>query len=205
MRYPLQTLLLVGGTVLAFFVPSLTSFLIYDRFAIVEGEWWRLLTGSLVHFSGSHLVYNLPALVIAGAVIESRGYRGFVWVCLAASTTIGLVLFVAVPQMHYFGGLSGIATGAIVYLCLHMATETDRGRMLGLLILVLVASKMALEFASGGSLVGYVEPPPFVPAPLSHAAGAVAALLVFLLGRKRLRRADKPEQPKGASVDSLLC
>ena len=40
----------------------------YDRAGIEAGEWWRLLTGHLVHADMAHLAANVLALVLLGIV-----------------------------------------------------------------------------------------------------------------------------------------
>lgn len=176
--FPLQTVLLGSAAVLIFFTPALSSLLIYDRVAIADGELWRLLTGNLVHYSASHAIYNVIAVLVAGALIELRRYSGLWCVWLVAGIAIGLIVYATHPEMRYFGGLSGIATAAIVYLCLNGITESGPWRILCLVTLVLVAAKIGAEFIFGLSLT-YAEPQLFEPVPMSHAVGAAAALLVF--------------------------
>ena len=56
--FPLVTLLLVSGAGLLYLAAQRdTGFLalLYSRTALADGEWWRQLTGHLVHFSWSHL------------------------------------------------------------------------------------------------------------------------------------------------------
>ncbi len=181
-RQPLWTLLICAGAALIFSLPSLPPLFIYDHAAIAHGELWRLVTGNLVHLSPAHLGYDLAAFFIAGAIIEVRGYRLFPALCLSAATLIGVVLYFAEPAMYYYAGLSGVATAAVTYLCLHELTEKEAWRWLCAAVLAVVLAKVGFELAFGKSLL-LAGAQGFVPAPLSHLAGATTALLLFVLER----------------------
>jgi len=62
-------LLAVLPAILLWLVPTTHSALLYDRTAILRGEWWRLWTGHWVHFSFSHLAWNLAVLLGAGLLV----------------------------------------------------------------------------------------------------------------------------------------
>jgi len=117
-KLPVITTLMVGSGVVIALFPSWSSWLIYDRSAILSGEIWRMFTGHLVHFSPSHLVYDLLALGIAGWIIETQKLPHFGWLCLLTPWLISAILLLFEPHMKLFGGLSALATTAIVYLAL---------------------------------------------------------------------------------------
>lgn len=181
---PVWTLLLCGAGLVVFFAPALQTALIYDRTAISHGEVWRLVTGHLVHYSPSHVVYDVLALLVAGSIIEVRRYPHFAIFCAAAALLIGALLFLALPEMQHYAGLSGLATGALVYLCLHALDEASPWRRVCLAILAVLAVKLALEIVFGQSLTTLAAETRFVPVPLSHGAGAVTAFLVFLVAKR---------------------
>lgn len=54
----LCALLYVGGL----FTPSIDNLLAYRRSAISDGQWWRLITGNLLHTNHWHLLMNLAGL-----------------------------------------------------------------------------------------------------------------------------------------------
>jgi rhomboid family GlyGly-CTERM serine protease len=182
---PFVTLLLCGAALIVFIFPALQSALIYDRAAISSGEWWRLATGHLVHYSPSHFLFDVLAVFVTGSLIEVRRYRGFGWLCLLAAAASGVVLFIAVPQMAYYGGLSGIATAAVVYLCLHGLREVRAWSWLCAAVLAILTVKIGLELVLGISITMYATTQPFVPIPISHVVGAASALLAFCCFRTR--------------------
>jgi len=56
--------LTVGVSSLLFQVAGLQNTLRFSRNDIFAGEWWRLLTGNLVHLGYSHLLLNLAGLAV---------------------------------------------------------------------------------------------------------------------------------------------
>src|SRR5438445_11328024 len=59
----------------------------FDGVAIREGEWWRLLTGNLVHWSPEHFALDAVAFLVLGLLYE-RYFRGLypcllLWLALA--------------------------------------------------------------------------------------------------------------------------
>jgi rhomboid family GlyGly-CTERM serine protease len=182
-RLPVWTLVICISAVLVFGSAVIHAWLIYDRNAIAHGELWRLVTGNLAHLSASHLGYDLVAFLIVGSIIEVRGYRFFSTLCLSAATLIGVVLYFAEPAMRYYAGLSGVATAAVVYLCLHGLIEKGTWRWLCAAVLVGLSAKIGIELALGKSLLFDIGKQEFVPVPLSHLVGAVTAVLLFVLVR----------------------
>lgn len=183
MRLPVGTLLVCVTAAVAYGAAPLQAGLVYDRLAIGEGELWRLLTGNLVHHSGAHLVCNVAPFLIVGALLEIQRSRHFVALCLLAGALIGATLYAARPDLIVFGGLSGIVTALVVYLCLNGLDKGGAWRWLCVIGLVLLAVKIGAEFVSGASLLLSAGPQDFVPVPESHALGAAAALLVIMCNR----------------------
>jgi len=185
LRLPVGTLLIGAAAGALYWMAPLQALLVYDRAAIGGGELWRLFTGNIVHHSGAHLFCNLTAFLIAGALVEMQDRRQLVQLCLFAGALIGAVLYAARPELIVFGGLSGIVTALAVYLCLAGLDKVGACRWLCLMVLVLLAVKLATEILSGASILLSTGPRDFTPVPESHLVGAAAAALLFL--RERLR------------------
>jgi len=45
---------------------------VFDRVAIAQGEWWRLITGHWVHSDLAHAAWDIAALLLLGALFEAR-------------------------------------------------------------------------------------------------------------------------------------
>lgn len=176
---PVVTLLLCGAVVAIHLLAGWQAWLVFDRVAIETGEWWRLATGNLVHYSPPHLLVNIAAFVVAGTLIEARRLPYFAVLCLVAGIVIGLSVYVAEPGLRHFAGLSGIATAAVVYLCLFGLGDGGWWRWLCVAVLAGVALKLGAELVFGFSLLSAAGPVPFRPVPTSHAAGALMAVVMF--------------------------
>jgi rhomboid family GlyGly-CTERM serine protease len=165
---------------------SIRTVMVYDRAAVLQGEIWRLITGNFVHFSTSHLIYDALALGVAGVLIERCRYRGFGLMCGSAALAIGCALLIGQPEIHVYGGASGIAIAALVFLALNGLNQLGPYRWLRLAILICVAAKLMAELATGHSLfLGETAdsgpPLTLVLCPLSHLVGALMAGLFYLL------------------------
>ena len=190
-RFPVWTLAICAGTALVYSLPPLAAILIYDRTAIADGELWRLVTGNLVHYSAVHLGYDLLAFLVAGIIIETNGYRHYPLLCLTAAAGIGMVLYWGEPAMFYYAGLSGVATAAVVYLCLHGLIEKGAWQWMCVAALFGLGIKVAIEFTLDEPLLVASGTKEFLPMPQSHLAGACVALFLFVL--LYLRKRSMPQ------------
>jgi rhomboid protease GluP len=114
-----------------------------NRFTVVSnGEWYRILTASLLHSSINHLIANGIALLIAGFILERL--VGRLWfLALFVSGSIGgsLLILVFSPTLTSLGS-SGAVCGlfAATYACSFRSqniTERSRVRTQGLCWLIL--------------------------------------------------------------------
>jgi rhomboid family GlyGly-CTERM serine protease len=156
-----------------------------DRARVLRGEFWRLWSGHLVHFGGSHLLWNLAVLVPAGVLGERCAPRETRLLYGFGTPAIGLVLLGFESQMETYAGLSGLATGLLTLLGCVKLGESSRGdRWFWGALLALVALKTGGEFLARGplvaSLAGDVR-----PVPLAHVAGIACALVLAWHRRRR--------------------
>ncbi|ADN74371.1 Rhomboid family protein [Ferrimonas balearica DSM 9799] len=82
--------------------------------AMGEGQWWRLFTPSLIHFSAMHVIFNLLWWWYLGGRIERvRGTGTLLILLLVAGTLPNLAQFAfSGPN---FGGLSGVVYALVGY------------------------------------------------------------------------------------------
>jgi len=145
MHIPTITLSLVLAALLTYAVPPLTDLFIYDRQLVLGGQGWRLFTAPFVHFSLSHLGWNLLVLAAAGCATELSGYRRFGFLCILSPGIPGCLYLALQPDLTQYGGLSALATGATAYLCLSRAQQTCRDRGLWMVIFFLLIVKIFIE------------------------------------------------------------
>ncbi len=101
-------LLAVVPAILLQLAPATHSALLYDRAAILRGEWWRLWTGHWVHFTASHLIWNLLVLAGAGWWLERVRPGSLLRYLAVAAPVLGLSFLAGAPDMSTYGGLSGL-------------------------------------------------------------------------------------------------
>ena len=178
----LRTSLLLFGlpAIFIWLMPATQTAFLYNRIAILNGDWWRLWTGHWVHFSGSHLAWNLAVLLGAGAWLARRHQGLLLTYTLIVAPLISLALLLGEPAMQIYGGLSGLATGVVVLLALTELGRRGSDRVWWCGLLVLVAAKTGVDAVRGDSLFVGFGAQAVRSSVLAHAAGAVAAVALFL-------------------------
>jgi rhomboid family GlyGly-CTERM serine protease len=165
------------------FAPARHDLLLLDRSAMAAGEVWRLWSGHWVHFSASHLLWNVAVLLAAGTWLEHTR-PGLLWrhTCLAAPL-IGLAVMIGEPRLQIYGGLSGLATGVAVLLALHQLRVPGPSRWIWAAVLALIAIKSVYDVTQTDALLVAFAQPGVRSSTTAHAAGAIVALAHFCIGR----------------------
>lgn len=150
--------------------------LVYDRVQILNGEWWRLVTGHLVHLDLQHLVTNVGALLALGLLYETSdfGGRGRLagGIVGFSALMISAALFLGFPATAYYCGLSAVLNALYVALTLGMWRET--GHKLWLAAFGLDLAKIGWEAAIGPVFSSSLAWPPHIGA---HVAGVIAGCI----------------------------
>lgn len=120
----------------------------YDAAAITEGEWWRLLTGNLVHLGWWHLFLNEVGLLVLVLLCPERLSWG-VWlrrlVLIGLGMSAGLYFFV--PSTGWYVGMSGVIHGLFV---LGLGRQiVDRRDLIAAGCLAYLVGKIAWEMIVG--------------------------------------------------------
>lgn len=173
------TLGLVATLVFAQAVPGVADQLVYDRAAVLAGEWWRIVTGHFVHYSWAHLTNNLMALVPPAWLIETRYRRDGLPLLLGASAAIGIALLIGEPGIAEFRGASGVAFALLGYVGLRGLHENRRWRAVSAVFLAILAVKLAAD-AAGWHVQDWQQNEGFVPLILSHLVGAAVGIAAYL-------------------------
>lgn len=143
--------------------------LCFDRNAIVnQGQWWRLLTGHLVHSSGSHLGWDLLAFALFAGLAESYN-RTAMLVSIGLALLLLNALLLSPLGLEQYSGLSGILCApAVLALYAHFRRQPD---LLHLLPALVAVAKLLLEASSQDPLLSQPDWPLYQPA---HWVGVVA-------------------------------
>jgi rhomboid family GlyGly-CTERM serine protease len=174
--------------VLALQMAGTAGVLRYDRAALAAGEPWRLLTGHLVHLGWAHLGMNLVGLLLVWLLV-GPAFGPVQWIAVTAGSAllIDAGFWWLSPTLQWYVGLSGLLHAMLVAGAVAMIAGGNDSRTEALVLLLLVAIKIAWEqFA--GPLPGSEHTaggPVVIDAHLYGAvAGAVSGGLIPLLARQ---------------------
>ncbi|MCL1073174.1 rhombosortase [Shewanella dokdonensis] len=150
----------------------------YQRQFIADGQWWRLLTGNLIHTNLWHLLMNLAGFWVVVFIHRVHyGNRHLAWLLLALCLTEGLGLWFAFPALSAYVGLSGVLHGLFAYGALN---DIKIGWRSGYLLLVGVIAKVVWEQVMGGN----AEVTQLIGARVAteaHLVGLLSGIGIFLL------------------------
>lgn len=151
--------------------------------AVMNGQWWRVITYPLVHLSWYHFALDAGGFILLLYCLEDR--RILVLALYIMSASIGsLVLSLAIdPTISQRGlsGLSGIAHGLMAVTAVEMLWH-KRQWVWGLISLGMVTTKSAYELWSGEVLFEFMHMGMCGhPLAASHAGGVMGGLLAFAL------------------------
>lgn len=151
-----------------------------NRFALAQGELWRLFTGHLTHFTAEHLKWDVAVFAALGSLVELRSRRHFVAVLAGGALAISLGVWWLQPQFASYRGLSGIDSALFGYIAMDvLMLAREEGRhfpaVAASLAMTLFIAKIIFELATGRTV--FVEPAAnFAPVPLAHLIGAAVGL-----------------------------
>ena len=166
--------------------PEVTAALRYERGAVLDGEWWRLLTGHLVHADAAHLAWNLAGAALVWWLFGAEyGRAEWAAILFASAAAIDVAFLGAMPGLDWYVGLSGVLHGCMAAgLAAWLARARDP---LVLAVAVLFAAKLGWEHWQGPLpfTAGTLELPVIVEAHSYGALGGLAAALVLRARRGR--------------------
>jgi rhomboid family GlyGly-CTERM serine protease len=182
--------LLLGAAAVAAFVNfgAAPEAWVFDRVAIAQGEWWRLITAHWVHSDLTHAGWDIAALLLLGALFEARLQWRLPVALLVATVGVDVWLWWGEPALRYYCGLSGILNCLLILglLCLWR----DLRHPLILFIAVGAALKIIVEIVAGQALLTQTAWP---SVPAVHAAGLVCGLLMAWGSRQLEKNRCHPE------------
>lgn len=188
--------LVAVSTALEFLGRDTMTALRYDRIAVDQGQWWRLLSGNFVHLGGWHLFLNALSLGLLVLLCPER-LSAFEWLRRVLIVSLGMVLGLHffVPALGSYVGLSGLVYGLFL---LGLGRQAAQGDRIAMFCLVFLACRIIWELVIGAPeseqrLVGggiVAE---------SHLYGVLAAFAYGLaFGVFRGRPAGEDDRPTGA-------
>ncbi|HUQ50585.1 MAG TPA: rhombosortase [Gammaproteobacteria bacterium] len=157
----------------------------YQRDAIEGGQYWRLVSGHLVHLGLGHLWPNLAALLVIGALFDDV-FRSVDWLraSLASAAAIDVGLYVLDPDVIWYVGLSGVLHGLVAAGAFALLLRRQK---IGAVLAAGLGAKLAFEQLAGPLpfTAESVGGPVVVAAHLYGAAGGLLAEAVAHVVRRR--------------------
>jgi hypothetical protein len=85
------------------------------------------------------------------------------------------------PELSYYGGFSGMATGAVTYFCIQNALKKSKNRIIWLIILACSVIKIWIEIATEMPIFVKESGTYFRVLPSVHLFGFLGALILAIL------------------------
>jgi rhomboid family GlyGly-CTERM serine protease len=192
--FPIKTTQFIGPllvlifALLAFIFDDQTSdLLIYNRRLIIEGEYWRLITGHFFHSNGNHFLLNAAAVALLWALHgQYYHYKSYLIIFIVSALICSLGMFWFAKNITLYVGLSGVLHGFFVWGAL---MDIKHNEKTGYLLLIGVIAKIIHEQIYGASadveqLIGASV------ATDAHLYGAIGGLVVFTVAYFNAKRTN---------------
>lgn len=153
--------------------PESLAALEWQRSAIVDGEWHRVLTAHVAHLDTHHLLFNLLGLaVMVELLMEQWAWVDLATLILVSALGTSLLLWWCEPELRWYAGMSGLLhglwAGAALHVCLRRRSAIHAAALLALAIKL-----VWLNHGTGAIPV----------LPIAHVYGAFSGLLWALMRR----------------------
>jgi rhomboid family GlyGly-CTERM serine protease len=205
-RLPGVSLLLSAAAVAAYAPTGVSEALQFDRALIAAGELWRVVTGHWTHWSADVFAWDLAVFAIVGAMCERMDRRRHLACVGASALAISLSVWLWLPELRFYRGLSGIDAALVAMLAARIGREKIAAHEWGWALAVVAAfagfaAKVAFEMATGATV--FAENAPGVaPVPLAHAVGGGVGLLLGV-GAGPVARASSPASWRPAAIERV--
>jgi rhomboid family GlyGly-CTERM serine protease len=154
----------------------------YQREALAQGEWWRLLTAHFVHLDFQHAALNSMGAVLMWALF-ARDYPPAKWLAIYAGSCLAVSggLWFFSPEISWYVGASGALHGVMTAGTL---AHLRRGDLDGWILAGFLVVKLAYEQFAGAL--------PFAGSPDTvtdaHLYGAIGGIVLALAVMRRQER-----------------
>ena len=165
-------------------MPGLRSTLLYDRFAVSQGQVWRLWTGHLVHFGWPHFLVDTGLLLIVGWFAERRYPLFTRWALALMPAFILGCLYCLDPAMLRYGGLSAVNLGLLLYVAAQ-GWQRNWTDWFWPAVIAAYVGELVFEYYRGGHGGGAIrfDDATVRVATSAHVASAAYALLSLVVAR----------------------
>lgn len=174
LKYTVPPIAVALLLLLIFILPeTIKSTLTFERELIIQGQWWRVLTGQWVHWGTAHLLLNIAGVWLVWLLFAefATGWRfGLTIVLIGLASNLGMLLFD--PTIDYYVGFSGTLYGLFAW----GAVQDIRHKMpFGWLLLFGVVAKVSYDLMFNASADNLAVAAHFY----GVLAGPLAGLLIY--------------------------
>jgi len=176
----------------SFFDKQISNNFIYDYNLIQQGEYWRLITGHLLHTNTAHLLLNGAAIILLwalhGQYYSIKSYF-LIFIFSALVTSFGLYNFS--PELVRYVGLSGVLHGIFILgACLDIKSNDKTGYLLLLGITVKIIHEQV--FGASTDVAKLIDANVAIDAHLWGAiSGLLACIIMLAIARQRSNRVNE--------------
>ena len=161
--------------------PTAQDTLVLHRSAVAAGEWWRVVTGHLVHCDWRHLAADVGAFAIL-CWIGLRRPRTALTVVVLSAVAAGMAVCLWAAGITTYMGISGVNYALLAWLLLAQALEERGGRAAAYgAVLVAICGKAVLEMVTGEPVVNVCLPPSVQVVAVAHVAGIVVGVAAAIV------------------------
>ncbi|HYE92445.1 MAG TPA: rhomboid family intramembrane serine protease, partial [Terriglobales bacterium] len=132
-----------------------------SRDAVMQGEWWRLVTAVFLHGGVEHVVGNAIALLVLGMVCEHAfGRVQFAWLFVMSGIAGSVLSMLATPgpSVGASGAIFGLQGAAVVLFRRHRERLLMRDRRIGVVLIVwalyTIATGLVTPYVDNGAHIG---------------------------------------------------
>lgn len=180
----LVAMALAIGSMVAWIQPPQVQAAMAWRPELAATQPWRAVSAAWLHWSPQHLIANLAGCAVIGLLgIAARltARDAAAWLLAWPLTQFGLLIE---PSLERFGGASGVLHAGVAVAAIgmmRMRASHGRERVIGLLIGVGLAVKVAAERPLSAPALRHWDGWNIAIAPLAHLMGLIAGVATALL------------------------
>lgn len=156
---------------------------VFDREAISQGEWWRLLTAHFTHSSTSHAFWDVLAFTGVTFWLSQYSTKQMIVSVFMGIAAVDILLLSAFSSLDYYCGLSGILFSPLLLICYHFLKANSV--IVGVPPLLVVCAKVLWEVYFQNTLFVDTAWPAY---PEAHLAGLMGGLFCMALTYAREKR-----------------
>lgn len=199
-RLPILSIILCALTCALMALPAdVHAALYFNRLSLAQGNATGLFAGHWIHADFQHLLWNVTALGIIAAMIESHSRLLLLGSIVIGMVCVDVLLLSPLSSLQRYCGLSGLLNTLLGVVLLLKWRDTRSP--LVVCIATLALFKIALEMVSGQSMFTDISWPPYAA---SHLAGLLGAPLAIWVCRVKPQAVVHSTEQKSYHYGNLV-